>query len=281
MTRRRIPVLLYHSVARDCDRRFREWAVTPEMFAAHMAHLMENGYRSLTVSQLARALRGGGAELPERPVVVTFDDGFADFHLAAWPELRRAGLTATVFIATGFVGRTSGWLADHGEGDRPMMSWADIEELALEGIECAAHGHDHLQLDTVSEAAAWADLTASRRALEEVVGQVDSFAYPHGYYTRRLQRQVAEAGFTSACAVKHALSATDDDPFAMARLVVRGCDGVEDLRRLLRGDGVEVAPSGGSLRRVGWRAVRRAGGEPLVRRVTGGFATGQTHGASR
>ena len=261
-----LPILLYHSVAPDCDPRFAEWTVTPERFSEQMAFLAENGYQALTVRELVRQVFERQAPISPRTVVITFDDGFADFHRYAWPEMSRHGLTATVYIATGYVGATSTWLAHTGEADRPMMSWDQVTELDSAGIECAAHGDRHLQLDTVSAAVAAEDMKRSKAALEQVIGPVDSFAYPHGYYTRRLQRQVADAGFSSACAVRDALSSSVDDPYALARLVIRGETGIDDFARLVSGEAL-VAPRNGILRRGAWRALRRTGAEPIVHRL--------------
>ena len=262
-----IPILCYHSVASDCDPRFAEWTVTPEQFSEQMAFLAEGGYRTLTARELADQVFERREPLAPRTVVITFDDGFADFHRHAWPALRRHGLNATVFIATGFVGATSTWLEHSGEADRPMLSWDQVTELDSEGIECAAHGHRHLQLDTVSAATAAEDIKASKAALERVIGPVESFAYPHGYYTRRVQRQVADAGFRSACAVRDALSSSADDRFALARLVVRDETGIDDFARLVSGEGASVAHRDGVIRRGAWRALRRAGAEPIVHRL--------------
>jgi peptidoglycan/xylan/chitin deacetylase (PgdA/CDA1 family) len=241
--------------------------VTPELFAAHMSHLAEHGYRSVTVRELVERAFERREPLEPRTVAITFDDGFADFYSAAWPELLRHRLTATIFIATGYVGRASAWLASMGEGGRPMLTWPQIEEISAAGIECGAHGHHHLQLDTVPAARARSDIQTSKALLEEAAGPVTSFAYPHGYYTRRVQRLLVDAGFTAACAVKDAVSTTDDDRFALARVVVRGGTGVDRLARLLRGEGIGVAAGHRTLRRGAWRALRRAGAEPAVRRL--------------
>jgi peptidoglycan/xylan/chitin deacetylase (PgdA/CDA1 family) len=262
-----MPLLLYHAIAADPDPRFAEWAVSPELFADHMAYLAGNGYRTVTVRELVERVFERGETLDGRTVAITFDDGFADFYTTAWPELRRHSLTATVFVATGFVGRTSSWLARLGEGKRPMLTWSQIDELGSAGIECGAHGHEHLQLDTVPKARASSDIARSKRCLEQVVGPVVSFAYPHGYYTGRLRRQVAQAGFRSACAVRDVVSSTQDDRFALGRVVVRGGTDVDAFGRMLGGEGGRAVHRDGALRRGAWRAVRRAGGEPLVERL--------------
>jgi peptidoglycan/xylan/chitin deacetylase (PgdA/CDA1 family) len=190
----RFPVLLYHSVADVVDPRFATWAVSPKLFASHMDALASEGYSALTAGELARRAFGRSAALPARAVAITFDDGFEDFYTAAWPQLVRHGLTATVFVTTGHVGATSVWLQRHGEGDRPLMSWSQIAEISHAGVECAAHGHTHVQLDTVARSRAYEEIVASRRALGAVVGPVSSFAYPHEYYSPRVRHEVRRAG---------------------------------------------------------------------------------------
>ena len=262
-----IPILLYHSVADDCDPRFAEWAVSPELFAAQMQHLADSGYTALTVRELVYRVFARRLAPPDRTVVITFDDGFEDFYTDAWPALERHGLSATVFVTSGAVGATSTWLADLGEGDRPMMTWAQIEEVAAAGIEIGAHGHEHLQLDTVPGRRAWQDIMRSKHTLERSVGLVESFAYPHGYHTAGLKRTVERAGFLSACAVKDAMSASDDDRFALARIVVRGGTDVETFGEMVRGIHHGHPRGRRIVARGVWRAARRVGAEPLIARV--------------
>src|SRR3954449_3067340 len=123
-----VPILMYHSIAREAGRRFRPFVVAPEQFAEQIAYLDQAGYTPLTVSELVRAWAYRGIGLPTRPVVVTFDDGFADFHTAALPVLARYGFSATLYVATGYIGDTSRWLAAEGEGERPMLTWAQLAE---------------------------------------------------------------------------------------------------------------------------------------------------------
>ncbi|MDX6664337.1 MAG: hypothetical protein QOG68_543 [Solirubrobacteraceae bacterium] len=265
MNPRVIPILLYHGITASCDPRFGEWAVSPDLFAGHMDHLAAHGYTSLTVRDLVHQVFERRLELPERVVVITFDDGFADFHAEAWPVLRRNRLDATVFVTSGAIGGTSTWLSDLGEAQRPMLTRDQIEELAAAGVEIGAHGHEHFQLDTIPGMRAWRDITMSKYALEAVTGPVTSFAYPHGYHTAGIKRMVSQAGFSGACAVKDAMSATGDDRFALARIVVRGGTDVETFGRMVR-DVRRKPPGQRIVARGAWRAARRAGAEPLIRR---------------
>jgi hypothetical protein len=86
---------------------------------------------------------------------------------------------------------------------------------------------------------------------------VTSFAYPYGYHSRAVRRAVVDAGYTSACAVKNALSHPDDDVFAIARVLVERTTGVAGIDDLLEGRGWPMSWRGERLRTRGWRAYRR------------------------
>jgi peptidoglycan/xylan/chitin deacetylase (PgdA/CDA1 family) len=248
----RIPVLLYHAVDTGTDPRFAEWAVTPDTFAAHMDLVAASGRRAMTVSELV------DAGLPGDAVVVTFDDGFADFHARAWPALAERGLTATVYVTTGCIAATSRWLDGVGEGDRPLMDSDQLRAVAAAGIEIGGHGHTHVQLDTVSPAAAALEIARSHDVLAETVGRVRSFAYPHGYHHRRVRRSVQEAGYDSACGVGDGLAQPGANRFAIPRVIVREDS---DVERVLAGAGAVVGAR--HLRRGAWRVARRVGAERL------------------
>jgi peptidoglycan/xylan/chitin deacetylase (PgdA/CDA1 family) len=252
-----IPILLYHSISRDASVKFRPWAVSPETFDAHMRHLREEGYRSLTVTQYARAVSTGGP-LPERPVIVTFDDGFADFHETALPVMQRHAIACTLYISTGFIGQTSRWLERQGEGSRPMLTWTQVLAVAESGVECGGHTVSHPQLDTLPADRAREEIALSKLALETRLGRpVETFAYPHGYHGRTVRSLVQEAGFTSACAVKNSMSSPCDDLFGLARIIVFRHADMATFDGLLRGQGLKTAPLSEGLKTRGWRVARR------------------------
>ena len=117
-----VPILLYHSIAEAVAPGFRRWCIQPGKFAAQMAFLNERHFSPITVTQLVRAMTEASFPLPERPVALTFDDGFADFYSGALPVLQRHGFAATLYIPTRFVGATSRWLAREGEAERPTRA---------------------------------------------------------------------------------------------------------------------------------------------------------------
>jgi peptidoglycan/xylan/chitin deacetylase (PgdA/CDA1 family) len=251
-----IPILLYHSISNDADPRFRRWVVSPAHFEAQLAWLVVNGYQSLTVTALVECMRR--QSVPERSVAITFDDGFADNLTHALPILQRHNMTATLYVATAYIGSTSRWLQAEGEGNRPMLSWEGVRELDHAGVEIGAHTLTHPQLDTLSTPAARAEIVESKQELEQHLQHaVPSFAYPHGYYSNAVKKIVREAGFTSACGVKHAMSALHDDLFALSRIIVPWGTDAAAFEQLMNGTGLPIAPAGQTIRQAGWRWVRR------------------------
>lgn len=244
LTTTSIPILMYHSISSPyyASARFKVCNVPPEAFREHMLHLVAEEYTTLTVSQFVRMLRGE-ATLPPRPVLLTFDDAYADFWTNAFPVLKLLGLSATLYVPTAFVGSTSRWLYREQEDARPMLNWAQLAAISAAGIECGAHSHTHRQLDTLGPTDVRVEITQSKRILEERLNEpVSSFAYPFGYYSATVRELVHEAGYTSACTVKRALSSTMDDPFALARVMIANDTDAGAFRAMLEGFGLPVAP---------------------------------------
>jgi peptidoglycan/xylan/chitin deacetylase (PgdA/CDA1 family) len=234
--KKKIAILMYHSISCTVNSRFRQFTVSPASFAEQMAYLHQHAYTPMTITQYVRARSQAEVELPERPIVLTFDDGFADFFTDAFPVLKRYGFVATLYIATAFVNGTSHWLQHMGEGTRRMLTWKQLGEISMSNVECGAHSHSHRQLDILPLSIAQDEIVQSKRRLEDHLGrEVSSFAYPFGSHTASLRRLIRDAGYTSACAVKYALSSENTDPFALARLMVRADTDIATLSTLLSG----------------------------------------------
>ncbi|HZN19520.1 MAG TPA: polysaccharide deacetylase family protein [Micromonosporaceae bacterium] len=247
-----VAVLGYHSIGdapRDGTLR---WSVSPGDFDEQMALLRQRGCTPLTVSGYAELLRLGGP-MPPKPVLVTFDDGFPDLATAALPILRRYGITATAYVITSRVG------AGTRPGKDPSLDWDQLADLRGNGVEIGSHSHTHRALDCLRRAELHEEVTISKRVLEDGLRQrVHTFAYPYGYHSPAVRHTVRAAGYTSACAVKNALSHPGDDPFAVARVLVERGTGAAGIDTILAGAGWPLAWPGERLRTRGWRAYRRA-----------------------
>lgn len=251
-----VPVLMYHSVSDDPPRDTRRLSVHPEAFAAQLATLEAMGCTTPSFGELGAAL-ATGTPLPERSVVLTFDDGYADFHRHAAPLLDAHGFTATVFV-------TTGWLDDAGEQaageplDR-MLSWAQVRELAAAGIEIGAHSHSHAQLDQIPGPALRAELRHSKALLEAGIGRsVTTLAYPFGYSSRRVRDEVAASGYRCAAAVTNAIGGPGSDVLAVPRLTVRRTTRLDTFRRMTRGERIARTFAADRALTGGYTLVRRA-----------------------
>lgn len=240
---------------------FRRFTLNPLLFAAHMAYLAREGYRTCTVSEFVGLRRSGCGELPEKTVLLTFDDAFADFYTAALPILRQHALAATLYIPTRYVGASSRWLRAEGETDRSMLTWAQLREIASSGVECAAHSHTHPQLDRIPARQVAEEVFRPKQVLEDRLQiPVGSFAYPFGYYNRFVRQAVEDAGYSSACAVNDLTSTARDDDLLLPRLTVSAVTDVSALTRLLEGRKPTATSRGvAGGKRLAWQAWRQHG----------------------
>jgi peptidoglycan/xylan/chitin deacetylase (PgdA/CDA1 family) len=260
-----IPILMYHSIADASSSAFRRFVVSPRDFALHMDHLVENGYQAITMQQLM-AVRSGQAQLPERPVVLTFDDAYADFHSDALQILLDRALTASLYVPTHYVGQSARWLRVCGEADRPIVSWSGLEEIAGAGIEIGSHSHSHAQLDLITQEEAWDELSRSRGLLEDHLGlAVPGLAYPFGYWNRHVRGMLTKAGYSYACATAELTAVTTDDVFTFPRWTVTTEGGMPAFAARLARRSTPVARSSSEGLRLLWRTIRRLtpmGGDP-------------------
>jgi peptidoglycan/xylan/chitin deacetylase (PgdA/CDA1 family) len=251
-----VPVLMYHSIATSATRRFRRFAVAPGEFAAQMEYLDAAGYRPVTAADLAG--QRSGRPLPSRPVVLTFDDAYADFYTAALPVLREHRFRATLYVPTAYVGATTRFNVSLGEENRTVLSWPALRDIAAEGVEVAAHSHTHPQLDRVPATVIHDEVRRSRGLLEDKLGlAVDGFAYPFGYWNRAARAAVAAAGYSYAFAVAELMTAPGDDMLTLPRLTVNAGIGVAGLARLLCALPTPANRRAAAVKRVAWRAVRQ------------------------
>ena len=223
----RVPVLMYHEIA---DRSVTEspLAVSPNAFADHVAYLHDAGFTTVTAGQLAATLAEGAGDLPERPVVLTFDDGYGDFHSQALPLLKQRGFNATLFQTTAWVGKE--------DEKKRMLNWRELAESEQAGIEIGAHTSTHPQLDQLPEKLLREELYISKSMLEDHLGlKVPGLAYPFGYSNAKVRRMARELGYDYAYAVDNAMTTDGADSFTLPRLTVRRTTSMDEFRKIVNG----------------------------------------------
>jgi peptidoglycan/xylan/chitin deacetylase (PgdA/CDA1 family) len=180
-----LPILMYHRVAEDGPPELARYRTPAAAFEAQMRWLRSHGYYAISATQLAERMRDR-AELPGRPVLISFDDATTDFHDTAWPILRECDFSADVFVVTDMIGGHAVWDSDHGP-PAPLMSEDQVARLACAGIRFGSHLATHRRADALSSAELLSELTRSRSRLETLTGaKVTSFAAPHGVIDQRL-----------------------------------------------------------------------------------------------
>jgi peptidoglycan/xylan/chitin deacetylase (PgdA/CDA1 family) len=223
----RVPVLMYHEIA-DITATPSRLAVSPDVFAGQLAYLRDAGFNTITAGELAAILAGGPGELPERPVVLTFDDGYEDFYSQGLPLLKQNGFTGTVFVTTGGVGK-------EGEAKR-MLNWREIAEVDQAGIEIGAHTCRHPKLDQLPEKLIREELSVSKSLLEDHLGlEVPGLAYPFGYSNPKVREVARELGYVYGYAVGNALTTSAAGKFTLPRLTVRRTTTMDEFRKMVNG----------------------------------------------
>ncbi len=213
-----LPILTYHYISTNpnpADSLRTLLSVTPSDFAAQLEYLATHGYTTIALDDLLAA-QAGAIELPPNPVLLTFDDGYADFYQNAYPLLLQYQMKATIYIPTSLV-------------DQPgYMSWNNLRELATTPlITIGAHSQTHPALDTLTWEAQREQIMASKASLESQLGiAVRHFCYPYGRYNATTLSLVAAAGYSSATTTRVNLAAQTSMPLVLPRIAISGSDRV-------------------------------------------------------
>ncbi len=201
----RLPVLTYHAVL-DVERGAGVRGTVPLcVFREQVAWLRRRGFTALTLDQAADVLEGKAAA-PRRPVVLTFDDGYRCVIECALPLLEEAGFTATLFVVTGVVGRTTDWYARKGGPSFEHATWEELQRARESGFEIASHGVRHTSLGETGPQALREEVYGSKDEISRRLGRCEHFAYPYGVFTPEAVGAVREAGYRTACTTRPGLN---------------------------------------------------------------------------
>ncbi|MDE3088523.1 MAG: polysaccharide deacetylase family protein [Chloroflexota bacterium] len=217
-----VPILMYHYISvppPDADIYRLDLSVTPANFQAQMEYLATEGYHPIRLSDLTDYLLTG-KPLPPKPIVLTFDDGYADNFENALPILGKFKFTATFFIITQFID-------DKRFG---YMNWNQVEELAIDGMEIGSHTLDHIDLKGKPLAVQNTEIAGSKAMIEARIGTpVQSFCYPSGKYDLRTIEILRSAGYLAATTEIAGTQQSSNDMYQMRRIRVRGSYSVSEF----------------------------------------------------
>ena len=199
----------------------RLYVFTLDELRRQLDHLVAEGFATVSMGDFAR-WHAGEAELPERPVVVSFDDGHRSNAELAAPALGERGQRGVFFVTAGRVGR----------GD--TVSWHQLEAMLGAGMEVGSHTLTHPCPSALSSAELERELAESKRVLEEGLGApIDFVASPTGYDHRRFGALARQAGYKAALQGAIGRNRRSTDPFALRRFVLKRTHGFDTFCRLV------------------------------------------------
>jgi len=229
----RLPILRYPQITAQGDRSSLRWHGTPETLEAQLAYLQQQGYYSVRLAD-GQAAWQRQHPFPGRPILLTFEVGYASFMTDAWPLLKRYGFSAVVFVATERVGKTQDWPLRQGQG-QPLLSWAQMQQLQQEGVEFGSHGTTYRPLTGLSVADRVEEVGRSRLHLHHKLGTPPlAFAYPYGDGDAIAAQLVAACGYPLAVSWESWISELTLSPWQLPRLEIHGAITLETFKQLLQ-----------------------------------------------
>jgi len=225
----RLPILMYHRIGRRAQAARRpKMYVLPEQFEAQLEALKAWGYESIGFDDWL-AYRAGSGSLPRRPIILTFDDGYASLFEVAFPLLRSNGFRATVFLVSDLIGRTNAW--DKDEPQEPLLDAKHIAQMQPAGISFESHTRTHAPLTTIPIEQARDELTQSKAALERLLGtRVRVLCYPYGKENETVRALARDSGYEAAVIARRWMNSERTDPFRLVRIAVDDRTTVASLR---------------------------------------------------
>ncbi|MEW6088056.1 MAG: polysaccharide deacetylase family protein [bacterium] len=222
-----IPVLMYHMVSREKPgSKINKLRVPPDKFAKQMQFLREKGYKSISSSDLINYFETGKINI-DKPVLITFDDGYQDNYINAFPILKEFGCKAIFFIVTDFISEESLWNIEDKER---LLNWEEIKEMIKEGMEFGSHTISHPLLVNYPREKLFNEIGFSKRNLEKVLNtEIKCFSYPFGKFDEETKKVVQKCDYKAAFSTKMGKVDLNSDIYSLSRILVRGDETLFDF----------------------------------------------------
>jgi len=205
-----VPILMYHHI--DDRGKLSSLSVSPENFRRQMRFLSERNYNVISLSELVQAKKDK-KELPRNTVVITFDDGYENNYISAFPVLREYDLPATIFVIVGSI------------GEKGYLSYEQINQMLSSGlIALGSHSlsGDYLPGKTILELVE--QIRDSKMVLQDNLNKrIKLFCYPIGGFSPEIQEFVKKYGYKAACTTNRGRKKAylNDDIFALKRIKIK------------------------------------------------------------
>jgi peptidoglycan/xylan/chitin deacetylase (PgdA/CDA1 family) len=236
----RIPILMYHSIsekAPNAGQNDMALDTSPLVFESHLKYLSENGYTTISPTDVVGLLSSERA-MDKKYVAITFDDGYRDFYINAFPVISKYGFNATVYLPTAYISTKACSLMD-----RECLTWTEVRELHKAGVAFGSHTMSHSRLEEMSDADLEQEVLASRQTIEDELGSpVYSFAYPFVFpeqdslFVHRLRDLLKATGYHDGVSKVIGTVQSLEERFFLRRVRMSNCDDLMMLKAKLDGD---------------------------------------------
>jgi peptidoglycan/xylan/chitin deacetylase (PgdA/CDA1 family) len=210
-----IPVLMYHQVVEKTPAASKyNIHVTRMDLEKQLRSLRARGFQPVTFEDLLTR------RIPDKPVILTFDDGYENNYGQLFPLLRQYGMKAVVYILGNRKHRNNFWDIPQGEPEAALLKDSQIREMSESGlVEFGAHSLNHARLTQLKPQAVQKEVEGSKQSIEKLLGKpVLSFAYPYGLYNEPIKKITKEAGYRFGIAVKGRFTRFGEDLMEIRRV---------------------------------------------------------------
>ena len=225
-----IPILMYHEVVAEDEYNFNAkriknpYILTVHQFEAQINFLHKNCYSTISLNTLVSVLKGDqNIFLPDKPIILTFDDGFENIYLNVLPILIRYNFLATFFVIINKI--------DH----EMMMSWKQIEELYNYGMSVQSHTMNHQLMKGLNYNEILYELSESKKKLQDYLQcSIDFLSIPHGSYNKFYKDIAKKLGYLGGCTSNIGFVNNSSDPFLLPRIVVNSKYQMKDFIKIVQ-----------------------------------------------
>jgi peptidoglycan/xylan/chitin deacetylase (PgdA/CDA1 family) len=211
-----VPILMYHSISAQPESSLN---VSPENFTRQMDFLKREGYSVISLDELVSGIKSG-RKFSSKTVVITFDDGFENNYLYAFPVLAKYKMPATVFLITGYLEKEKGYL-----------TWDQVRLMYENGIDFGCHTRDNVYLPSVKDGESlWIQIEGSKADIKDNAGkEAGYFCYPTGGFNDIVKDVVKKAGYKGACTTNRGSDRYNKDVYELIRVKITNSDTTKPL----------------------------------------------------
>lgn len=223
-----VPILTYHKFC--TDESSDAYTINIKNFEEQMGYLENNDYRVISVTQLLECIENN--YFPEKPVVITIDDGFKSVYHLAFPVLKKYQFPATLYLYTDFIAN-----GPH------QLSWEEIKEMIEGGMEIGSHSLSHCNLINIKQKESHMEylrriekeINLSKAILERNIGStIQSFAYPYGVYSNQIVMLARQAGYQALLNVNSMNNSIPINPYSLNRQIIPANFSIKQFETLLQ-----------------------------------------------